>query len=82
MQKLVPASTLQALPPEKAAEITGTRFFPELISKPFSDGLRIAFTASAAMCVIAALASLLRGGRYVHVERTAPVEADVSRVPA
>ena len=32
------------------------------------DGLRIAFTASMIMCLIAAWASWLRGGRYVAGE--------------
>jgi hypothetical protein len=34
------------------------------------EGLRDAFYVSAAMAVIAALASLLRGGRYVHEEQS------------
>jgi hypothetical protein len=38
-------------------------------------GLRIAFTTSAVMCLVAAAASWLRGGRYVH-EDVAPT-ADV-----
>jgi hypothetical protein len=39
---------------------------------PFIHGLRIAFTASFAMCVIAAAASWLRGGKYVHREDVGP----------
>jgi MFS family permease len=50
------------------ATITGKRFFPELISDPFMHGLRIAFTASLVMCLIAAAASWMRGSRYVHDE--------------
>jgi MFS family permease len=61
-------SVLSQLPKDKAANITGKTFFPELISEPFMDGLRIAFTASAVMCLIAAGASLLRGGKYVAVD--------------
>jgi MFS family permease len=68
MQKLVPPSVLKSLPAAKANTITGKEFFPQLISKPFGHGLRIAFSASAVMCLIAAAASLLRGGRYVHAE--------------
>ncbi len=60
-------SVLAQLPPAKASEITGKRFFPELIADPFMDGLRIAFTASAVMCLIAAGASMLRGGRDAHL---------------
>jgi hypothetical protein len=65
MEKLVGQQTLSQLPPQNAATITGRQFFPELISQPFTDGLRIAFSVSMFMCLIAAWASWLRGGRYV-----------------
>jgi MFS family permease len=68
MEKLVGQQTLSQLPPDKADDITGSHFFPQLISEPFIDGLRIAFTASMIMCLIAAWASWLRGGRYVAEE--------------
>jgi MFS family permease len=59
---------LPTLPHHTVAVVTGKAFFPRLISGPFVHGLRIAFTASLVMCLIAAWASWLRGGRYVHVE--------------
>ena len=62
--------TLAALPPAEAADITGKEFFPELISDPFIDGLRITFTASLIMCLIAAWASWLRGGNPWRTTRT------------
>jgi MFS family permease len=65
MEKLVGEQTLSALPKAQADDITGTTFFPHLISDPFIDGLRIAFTASLVMALIAAAASWMRGGRYV-----------------
>jgi MFS family permease len=46
--------------------LTGKTFFPNLISDPFLHGLRIAFTASLVMCLVAAAASWMRGGRYIH----------------
>ena len=52
---------LQGVPPDKAAEITGKTFFPELISEPFIDGLRIAFTFSLVLFLLAAAASWMRG---------------------
>ncbi|MCW2530895.1 MAG: transporter, partial [Blastococcus sp.] len=55
----------------QAATLTGGQFFPQLISGPFHTGLIVVFTAAAAMSVIGALASLLRGGRFVHDEETA-----------
>ncbi len=50
----------------KAAYLTGRAFFPQLISPPFMTGLRAAFDFAIAACLLAALASILRGGKYVH----------------
>jgi hypothetical protein len=48
--------------------LTGREFFPDLISGPFHQGLIIVFAVAAGLSAIAALASLLRGGRYVPAE--------------
>ena len=58
--------------------LTGHSFFPSLISAPFSNGLDTAFAFAIVACLIAAAASLMRGGRYTHTE---PSEAP-SGVPA
>src|SRR5947199_2986932 len=58
---LVPANVLQALPAAKRAALLGHSFFPNLISPPFQLGLHSVFYLSTAMCLVAALASLLRG---------------------
>ena len=42
---------------------------------PFSHGLDIAFDFAIAACLIAAVASLLRGRRYVHEEHGRPASA-------
>src|SRR5439155_425854 len=65
-----------------AAYVTGTTFFPKLISKPFKHGLAIAFTASLLMCLVAAAASWLRGSRYVHVEEDVVAPEVEELVPA
>jgi EmrB/QacA subfamily drug resistance transporter len=70
MEKSIPPATLEAMNPTDRAEVTGKTFFPQLISEPFSDGLRIAFTSSMIMCLIAAAASWMRGGK------TAPADDD------
>src|SRR5580698_1973407 len=57
---------ISKLPAGHAAYLTGHTFFPSLISAPFQHGLAIAFDFAIGACVIAAVASLLRGGRYVH----------------
>jgi MFS family permease len=65
---LVGPHTLAALSAHDRATITGHAFFPHLISTPFRSGLHEAFTFAIIACLIAAAASLLRGGRYHHVE--------------
>ncbi|HVV25947.1 MAG TPA: MFS transporter [Candidatus Saccharimonadales bacterium] len=68
MTKLIPASTLQHLPAHNQAVLTGKQFFPHLISGPFMHGLKIAFTASLILFLLAAVASWLRGGQYFYSE--------------
>jgi MFS family permease len=57
----------------KVAYLTGRAFFPQLISAPFMTGLRAAFDFAIAACLLAAVASLLRGGKYIHQDQPAPV---------
>ena len=61
-------SAISKLPASHAAYLTGRSFFPALISPSFSNGLSVAFDFAIAACLIAAVASLLRGRRYVHEE--------------
>ena len=65
---LGPSGVLAHLPARNAAVLTGREFFPQLISQPFHHGLVIVFSTAMALLVIAAGASLMRGGRYVHEE--------------
>jgi MFS family permease len=65
---LEPSGTLDRLPPDNAATLTGKQFFPDLISQPFHDGLVVVFLAAAIMSLVAAVASALAGGQYVHEE--------------
>ncbi|HEY2125635.1 MAG TPA: MFS transporter [Streptosporangiaceae bacterium] len=66
---------LTKLPASHAAYLTGRSFFPSLIAPAFSHGLSIAFDFAIACCLIAAVASLLRGKRYVHEEHACTVPA-------
>ena len=70
------------LPASHAAYLTGHTFFPSLISAPFEHGLAIAFYFAIAACLIAALASLLRGGKYVHGVDPVTRAASGSPVPS
>ena len=66
MATLLPADVLHALPLTKQATLLGRSFFPNLISSPFMVGLHGVFYLSAVLCLIAAIASLLRGKRYIY----------------
>jgi MFS family permease len=68
IQHLIGAEALAGLGPHAQTVLTGRSFFPELISKPFADGLDTAFSFAIVACLIAAGASLMRGGRYYHDE--------------
>jgi MFS family permease len=68
IQSLVGAHTLNGLSPADHAALVGHGFFPQLISGPFRDGLHAAFIFAILACLVAAGASLMRGGRYRHGE--------------
>ena len=74
IKTLLGPHVLHTLPTGQATTLTGRRFFPHLISGPFHTALVYAFAFAIAACVVAAVASLLRGGRYVHAEE--PAAAD------
>jgi len=59
---------LAHLPAAATARLTGQTFFPSLISVPFKHGLVLVLTFSIVASLIAAAASALRGGRFVHEE--------------
>jgi MFS family permease len=59
---------LAQLPPADTARLVGPTFFPSLISDPFQHGLVLVLSFSIVASLVAAAASALRGGRYVHEE--------------
>jgi MFS family permease len=71
VEHLLGPQVLESLPHGQAAELTGRSFFPRLMSGPFADALSAAFTFSALACLVAAVASWLRGGRYHWAESEA-----------
>ena len=66
MQTLLGPHVLGSLPASQAHELTGRSFFPQLISGPFHSALVYAFVFAAVACLVAAVASLMRGGKYHH----------------
>jgi MFS family permease len=72
MATLLGPHTLHALPAAQAQQLTGRTFFPHLIAGPFHTALIYAFVFAIAACLVAAVASLLRGGKYHHEAGTVP----------
>ena len=75
MATLLGPHVLSGLPTGQAHVLTGRSFFPHLISGPFHTALVYAFVFAIATCLVAAVASLLRGGKYHYVEVTVPAGA-------
>ncbi len=73
---LAPTGVLASLPPASRAALTGRSFFPSLLSGPFHNGLIVVFGVSAALSVLAGLASLLRGGREAAGQAAATGEPE------
>src|SRR4051812_15839751 len=72
MSTLLGPHVLAGLPAGQAHELTGRSFFPHLISGPFHTALAYAFAFAIVACLVAAAASLLRGGKYHHREAATP----------
>ena len=70
MATLLGPNVLHHLPAGQATALTGRQFFPSLITAPFHTALVYAFAFAIAACLVAAVASLLRGGKYHHGEIT------------
>ena len=64
--ELIPPAVLQAISPAHQAVLLGKTFFPTLISTPFMESLHAVFYISAALCLIGAAASLLRGKQVIY----------------
>jgi MFS family permease len=75
IQTEVPHQVLAHLGHARAVYLTGRSFFPKLIAPAFENGLHLAFDFAAATTFIAAIASWLRGGRYIHGTASAIDEA-------
>jgi len=61
MGQLIPPAALHALTAAQQATVTGKEFFPSLLAGPFMVGIKIAFTISVVLYVLAAIASWLGG---------------------
>jgi MFS family permease len=90
ISSLLGPHVLAHLSAHSQAVLTGRSFFPHLISAPFRTGLHTAFAFAIIACLVAAVASGLRGGVYHHgdvvdttLEATEPAAgAEPERAPA
>jgi MFS family permease len=72
IEHLVGTHALASVSAANHAALVGRSFFPHLISAPFRTGLHEAFLFAILACLIAAGASLMRGGTYHYVEQRIP----------
>jgi MFS family permease len=72
IEHLVGTHVLASLSSANHAALIGRSFFPHLISGPFRNGLHEAFLFAILACLVAAGASLMRGGKYHYVEQPSP----------
>lgn len=66
LKTLLGPKILGSLKASTAARLTSKSYFPKIISDPFKHGLIIVLSFAVATCLVAAMASWLRGGKYVH----------------
>jgi MFS family permease len=81
IQHLVGNHVLDALPHSDVVALTGSGFFPHLISAPFQAGLHVAFAFAMGCCLVAAAASAFRGSKYVAADLEAGLDPGVTPVP-
>lgn len=68
LKTLLGPSVLSKLKPSAAMHLTSKEYFPQIIGQPFKHGLVIVLCFAIGACIIAAIASWLRGGKYIHHE--------------
>jgi hypothetical protein len=75
IQHLVGPHVLAGLSAHDQATLTGSAFFPHLVSAPFRVGLHEAFAFAIVACLVAAAASWSRGARMPERAISPPVSA-------
>ena len=81
VRTLLGPHVLHGLSASQGSALTGREFFPHLISSPFHTALVYAFVFAIVACLIAAAASLLRGGKYHYDLAAVPVGAPTGVEP-
>lgn len=68
MQQLIPAKAMKTLPEATQHILVGKAFFPHIIAPALMSSLQLAFWISAGISLVAAIVSMMRGGKYVYTE--------------
>jgi len=68
LRSLLGPTVLSHLAPAQVTAITGRSFFPHLIGPSFKSALILILSFAVVMSVIAAIASALRGEKFIHVD--------------
>lgn len=76
LKTLLGPSVLSKLKPSAATHLTSKEYFPQIIGQPFKHGLVIVLSFAIGACLIAAVASWMRGGKYIHEETLADSQAN------
>jgi len=74
LAQLLGPHVLAQLPAHQVHLITGRAFFPQLIGGPFKHGLVLVLSFAVVMSLVAALASALRGSKFVHEEAGSTID--------
>jgi hypothetical protein len=80
MATILPSQIVKSLPLTAQAQLLGKTFFPSLLLGPFKSGLRIAFSISTLLMIVAAMASLMRGKKYTD-DQSEPSRQSLSEGP-
>jgi hypothetical protein len=62
----LPQAVTASLSGQTVQTLTGLHWFPQAIAGAFMFSVQVAFYVSALLCVLAAVASALRGARYIQ----------------
>lgn len=68
LKTLLGPAVLKGLKPSVANHLTSKAYFPQIIGGPFKHGLVLVLSFAIVACLVAAIASWLRGGKYVYKE--------------
>lgn len=71
------SQVLQQLPASTQSTLLGHSFFPNLIATPFMNGMSLTFYLAAVICVVAAIASMVRGKRALPQEEIVDGGTDI-----